>query len=75
MVGVERCPVPLDLVDVPCIRGQDIDDFPHLKRWFEGIAVRPAVQRAYAKGEEINRNPTVTDQSKAILFGQGRRRD
>jgi GST-like protein len=27
---------------------QNLDDFPHLKRWFNTIAARPAVVRAYA---------------------------
>lgn len=53
---------------------QNIDDFPNVKRWFEAIKARPAVQRAYAKGEEISTSPTITEESKAILFGQGRRR-
>ena len=26
-------------------QGQDLNDFPHLKRWFDAIAARPAVQR------------------------------
>jgi len=33
---------------------QDLNDFPHLKRWFESIAQREATQRAYALAETIN---------------------
>lgn len=51
-------------------QGQKLEDFPHLKRWFEGIKARPAVGRAYAKAKEINTRPTVTEKSKRILFGQ-----
>ena len=51
---------------------QNLDDFPNLKRWFEAMAARPAVERAYAKGREINTAPTVTEDSKGILFGQTR---
>jgi GST-like protein len=49
---------------------QNLDDFPHLKRWFNTIAARPAVQRAYALGKQINTQPTVSEESKSILFGQ-----
>jgi GST-like protein len=52
---------------------QNLDDFPHVKRWFEAIKARPAVQRAYAKADEINTTSTMSEESKAILFGQGRR--
>ncbi|HEY9661506.1 MAG TPA: glutathione binding-like protein, partial [Allocoleopsis sp.] len=59
---------------VPYERQQmDLNDFPHLKRWFTAIQARPAVQRAYAKADEIATTPTVTEESRAILFGQGRR--
>lgn len=53
-------------------QGQNLDDFPHIKRWFATIRARPAVQRAYARAEEINTEQTVTPASSAILFGQGR---
>jgi GST-like protein len=33
---------------------QDLDDFPHLKRWFESIASRDAVKRSYALVDQIN---------------------
>ncbi|WP_122588416.1 glutathione binding-like protein [Pseudomonas viridiflava] len=33
---------------------QDLNDFPHLKRWFENIANRDATKRAYALAERIN---------------------
>ncbi len=50
-------------------QGQEIDDFPNLKRWFEAIAARPGVARAYAKGEGM-RNEGMTEEAKKILFGQ-----
>lgn len=49
---------------------QNLNDFPHLKRWFDEIAARPATIRAYAKSGEINTRPTVDDNSRKILFGQ-----
>jgi GST-like protein len=51
-------------------QGQRIKDFPHLQRWFENVKARAAVVRAYAKAKEINTQPTVTEASKSILFGQ-----
>jgi GST-like protein len=51
-------------------QGQKLEDFPHLKRWFETIRARSAVKRAYARAKDINTRPTVTDKSKKILFGQ-----
>ncbi|WP_218081080.1 glutathione S-transferase N-terminal domain-containing protein [Anthocerotibacter panamensis] len=52
---------------------QDLNDFPHVKRWFTAIQARPAVQRAYQKAEQLKAPPTITEDSRAILFGQGRR--
>jgi len=49
---------------------QNLDEFPHLKRWFGTIGARPAVKRAYERAREINRQPVVSDKSKAVLFGQ-----
>jgi GST-like protein len=56
---------------VPCARqGQKLEDFPHLQRWFETMRERPAVQRAYAQASKVNTAPTVSEESKKILFGQ-----
>jgi len=51
-------------------QGQNIDDFPHLKRWFEAIRARPATERAYEKAKAINTQATMSDEAKKILFGQ-----
>jgi GSH-dependent disulfide-bond oxidoreductase len=51
-------------------QSQNLDDFPHLKRWFDAIKVRPATVRAYERGAAINSEPTVNDESRKILFGQ-----
>ncbi len=51
---------------------QNLNDFPHLKRWFDVIAARPATQRAYARAAEVNPSgaPSVNDESRKVLFGQ-----
>ncbi|MGH6869810.1 MAG: thiol:disulfide oxidoreductase, partial [Methylocella sp.] len=52
-------------------QGQNLDDFLHLKRWFEAIKARPATRRAYAREKEINTAPIVSDEeSRKILFSQ-----
>jgi len=52
---------------------QKLEDFPHLKRWFEAIRERPATELAYAKAREINPVPVVSEEAKKILFGQDAR--
>lgn len=49
---------------------QDLAAFPDLKRWFEAIQDRPGTRRAYAKAEAYRTGPTVTEESKKVLFGQ-----
>lgn len=52
-------------------QGQRLEDFPHLKRWFETMKARPGVARGYAVGKEL-RQPiaAVSEEAKKILFGQ-----
>ncbi len=49
---------------------QNLVEFPHLKRWFEAIRARRAVQRGYEVAASINQTPVVTEQSRALLFCQ-----
>ncbi|AMK23156.1 MULTISPECIES: glutathione binding-like protein [Sphingomonadaceae] len=53
-------------------QGQSLDEFPHLKRWFEAIRARPATERAYALVERINpdANAPQSDEARRILYGQ-----
>jgi GST-like protein len=53
-------------------QGQKIGEFPHLKRWLDSIAARPAVVRAYDLAKKINPNQggIRTPEERAILFGQ-----
>ena len=54
------------IADMACVgwirpykrQGQDLDDFKHLKKWFERLMDRPAVQRGMALGEEVRKTPT-----------------
>ena len=68
-----------DMVAYPWVvpyknQGQDIEQFPHLKRWLETIGARPATERAYAKAKEVNPNfgqpVNRTEEERKILFGQ-----
>ncbi|PNG25776.1 glutathione binding-like protein [Methylocella silvestris] len=54
-------------------QSQDLEEFPHLKVWFETIAARPATKRAYDVAAAINATPTIADeQSRRVLFGGAR---
>lgn len=56
---------------VPHRRQQmNLDDFPHVNRWFHDLEARESVRRAYAKAAAINTMPTVTPESRKFLFGQ-----
>jgi GST-like protein len=51
--------------------GQDLSQFPHLKRWFETIRAREAVKRAFAIRIEAAASVDMHDPKvRAILFGQ-----
>jgi len=67
------------IADMACVgwvrladrQGQTLEEFPHLKRWFETIRARPAVKRAFdirveAASAVDMRDPKV----RAVLFGQ-----
>jgi len=49
---------------------QNLNDFPHLRRWFDAIGERAATVRAYAKGEPFAAQRDMTDAGKKLLFGQ-----
>lgn len=52
------------------LQGQNLDNFPHLKRWFEAIKARPSTIRAYEKAEEFKNQPLDIEKSRQLLFNQ-----
>ena len=68
------------IADMACIgwikphkrQGQNLDDFPNLKRWFDAIMARSAVIAGMALGAEFRRRPEdlkTNDEAYSILFG------
>ena len=62
-----------DIACYPWIRphdnqGQSLDDFPHLKQWFERISARPAVERGVQVLADA-RPPALDEKAKEQLFG------
>ena len=52
-------------------QGQDLNDFPHVKRWFEAINDRPAVQRGLQVLSDKQRKNTGFDKKQSeVLFGK-----
>jgi GST-like protein len=54
-------------------QGQDLEEFPNMKRWFEAISARPAVIRGLEVGKaERERQANLAEDKEAqkILFGQ-----
>lgn len=68
------------IADMACVgwvkpyerQGQDINEFPNLKRWFEAVMARPAVERGLAVGAERREelNLSTDQESQKVLFGQ-----
>ena len=61
-----------DIATFPWIRphqrqGQDLNDFPNVKRWFDAIAERPAVQRGIEVLKDLRRE--FDAKAREYLFG------
>jgi len=52
-------------------QGQDMNDYPNLKRWFDAMHDRPAVKKALAVGEELRKtlDRNMDDKTRQTLFG------
>jgi GST-like protein len=62
-----------DIATFPWLRswqnqGVVLDEYPHLKRWFETIGERPAVQRGVKVLADL-RKPITDDKAREVLFG------
>jgi len=59
-------------------QGQDLAEFSNLKRWFETIEARPAVQKGRWLGKDLSRDLAKAgreaDAQRAVLFGQRARK-
>jgi GST-like protein len=52
-------------------QGQDINQFPHFKRWLDTMKARPAVKRGMTLGLELRQGIDMKDPKvQAVLFGQ-----
>ncbi len=49
--------------------GETLDSFPHVARWHEAIAARPAARKGVEIGREL-RQDTMTEEARKVLFGQ-----
>jgi len=67
------------IADMACVgwasrwqrQGQDIDEFPHFKRWLDTVLARPAVQRGmHLRVEEASKVDMKDPKVQAVLFGQ-----
>jgi GSH-dependent disulfide-bond oxidoreductase len=64
-----------DIITYPWLRfperrNIDFNDYPHVKRWFEAIDSRPAVQRGVAVLSDSQRQGPMDEKQKEILFGK-----
>lgn len=53
-------------------QGQDLADFPHLKRWYDAMMARPGVQRGLAVAQDLDQKSNIAgnDAAQSVLFGQ-----
>ena len=63
-----------DIASYPWLRsheaqGQDLNDFPNVKRWYEAIEARPAVQRGLQVLSEETRKGEMSEAEREQLFG------
>jgi len=50
--------------------GNDLDNFPNLRRWFDTLKERPAVQRGINLGKDWRRDEAKNETARALMFDQ-----
>ena len=50
--------------------GNDLDKFPYLRRWFDSLKERPAVQRGVDVGKGWLRNEATNERARKLMFEQ-----
>lgn len=50
--------------------GNDLDKFPNLRRWFDSLKERPAVQRGVDVGKGWLRNEATNERARKLMFEQ-----
>jgi len=56
---------------MPCRRlGNDLDKFPNLRRWFDVVQARPAVQAGVDLGRAWKRDEAKNEKARALMFNQ-----
>jgi len=63
-----------DMATFPWLRSHErqgvaLETLPNVKRWFDEIAARPAVERGLAILSEERRQGPITDKAREVLFG------
>ncbi len=78
LVGREFIAGEYSIADMACVgwikpwerQGQNIDDFPNVKRWFNTMIARPAVARGLAVDQQLRGNVDMKDAKvQQVLFG------
>ena len=72
------------IADMACIgwvipyerQGQDLDEFPDLKRWFDTMMNRPAVRKGREVGQDKRQQTNIAEDKdvQKVLFGQRARK-
>lgn len=64
-----------DIATFPWLRshenqGVDMNDYPNVKRWFDGIAERPAVQRGLDVLADRRKKGPIDEKAREMMFGE-----